>query len=328
MATADELCRQANEKYVDEDYQRAVELYSEALSKDNERDDIYCHRAQANLKLGNLSDAALDCDKAIHLNDKNSKAYIRKGTALFQMDEIGKALDVFKEGKSMSDSDGTFTDWIAKCEDRISMSPATAVPKPSIKHEWYQTHTHVVITVFAKKVKKENLVVDVEERKVKIQIKEPSFDLDLLLFHHVVPQESLTKIMSTKIEVKLKKTEGIQWSKLEGSPEEQVTVPFATALPSEDVPKYPTSSHYTRDWDKLAKDVTEEEKNEKLEGDAGLNKFFQNLYGDASDETKRAMMKSFSESGGTVLSTNWSEVGAKKVEVKPPDGMEYKQWQQ
>lgn len=33
------------------------------------------------------------------------------------------------------------------------------------------------------------------------------------------------------------------------------------------------------------------------------------------------------ESGGTVLSTNWKDVGKKKVDVKPPDGMEYKQYQ-
>ena len=33
------------------------------------------------------------------------------------------------------------------------------------------------------------------------------------------------------------------------------------------------------------------------------------------------------ESGGTVLSTNWGEVGKDKVEVKPPDGMEYKKWE-
>ena len=29
-----------------------------------------------------------------------------------------------------------------------------------------------------------------------------------------------------------------------------------------------------------------------------------------------------------MLSTNWSEVGKEKVEVKPPDGMEYKKYQQ
>lgn len=32
------------------------------------------------------------------------------------------------------------------------------------------------------------------------------------------------------------------------------------------------------------------------------------------------------ESGGTVLSTNWEEVGKKTVDRKPPDGMEWKSW--
>jgi hypothetical protein len=33
------------------------------------------------------------------------------------------------------------------------------------------------------------------------------------------------------------------------------------------------------------------------------------------------------ESNGTVLSTNWKEVGTKKVEGSPPDGMEMKKWE-
>lgn len=38
------------------------------------------------------------------------------------------------------------------------------------------------------------------------------------------------------------------------------------------------------------------------------------------------MNKSFQESGGTVLSTNWGEVGSKKVEGTPPKGLEMKDW--
>jgi hypothetical protein len=46
----------------------------------------------------------------------------------------------------------------------------------------------------------------------------------------------------------------------------------------------------------------------------------------ATPEQMKAMNKSYQESGGTVLSTNWNEIGKEETPVKPPDGMEFKKW--
>jgi len=61
-------------------------------------------------------------------------------------------------------------------------------------------------------------------------------------------------------------------------------------------------------------------------GDSTINSFFQKIYADADEDTRRAMVKSFSESGGTTLSTDWNNVGKKRVEVTPPSGSEWKKW--
>ena len=39
------------------------------------------------------------------------------------------------------------------------------------------------------------------------------------------------------------------------------------------------------------------------------------------------MNKSFVESNGTTLSTNWSEIGSKVTEGQAPDGMELKKYE-
>ncbi|CAK5094855.1 unnamed protein product [Meloidogyne enterolobii] len=93
-------------------------------------------------------------------------------------------------------------------------------------------------------------------------------------------------------------------------------------------PSLPTSSgpsdlsaKYAK-WDKLAKEVDEND-----EAEDSVDKLFQKIYQDASDDTKKAMIKSFTESKGTVLSTNWSEVKKAQVEMKPPKGSEFKPYE-
>lgn len=120
-------------------------------------------------------------------------------------------------------------------------------------------------------------------------------------------------------------------------------------------PSYPTSSKTgPKDWDKLADELTkkrtkkESNEHKNTEGAAGgedqavaeeetddfddddegdpVNGFFKKLYKGADPDTQRAMMKSYQESNGTALSTNWAEVGKGKVETSPPEGMVAKKW--
>ncbi|KAI0110529.1 SGS-domain-containing protein [Hypoxylon sp. NC0597] len=92
------------------------------------------------------------------------------------------------------------------------------------------------------------------------------------------------------------------------------------AKPAGNAQAYPTSSKKgIVNWDKID-DGDDDEK----EGD--VNTFFQKLYKDADDDTRRAMMKSYIESNGTSLSTNWAEAKDKTYKTQPPDGAEARKW--
>lgn len=49
-----------------------------------------------------------------------------------------------------------------------------------------------------------------------------------------------------------------------------------------------------KNWDAIEKQAVKEEEDESLEGDAAVNKMFRKMYNDASDDVRRAMMKSYS----------------------------------
>lgn len=179
--------------------------------------------------------------------------------------------------------------------------------------------------------------------------------IDFDLADEVVPAESKFDILATKIEVKMKKARPARWQSLEDSGTGSVSAWQSKVDSSAPTAKVYPSSKGPKNWDALSKN----EEEEKLEGDAALNKVsgsgtpsrpqartdwhlldicvlccvvflaqqvFKDIYSNASDDQRRAMMKSFYESGGTVLSTNWEDVGKAPVKGSPPEGLEMRRW--
>ncbi|KAG8520297.1 Protein SGT1, partial [Galemys pyrenaicus] len=304
--------QQPRDALIEKDPQAALEELTKALEQKPDDAQYYCQRAYCHILLGNYCDAVADAKKSLELNPNNSTAMLRKGICEYHEKNYVAALETFTEGQKLNRS-----------QDEVSASQRTHQSK--IKYDWYQTDSQVIITLMIKNVQKNDVNVEFLEKELSALVKLPSgedYNLKLRLLHPIIPEQSTFKVLSTKIEIKMKKPEAVRWEKLEG----QGDVPKPKQFIADVKNLYPSSSHYTRNWDKLVGEIKEEEKNEKLEGDAALNKLFQQIYSDGSDEVKRAMNKSFMESGGTVLSTNWSDVGKRKVEINPPDDMEWKKY--
>lgn len=182
--------------------------------------------------------------------------------------------------------------------------------KVKIRDDWYQDNESVTVTIYAKQVDKNVLQVDFNARSVSISFpsadnSEYSYNLDPL-FGAIDPALSTCRVFSTKVELTLKKVSAGKWPSLEGSAE---TFSQLTIL-------YPSSSKKAIDWSSFeVSDEVEESED-----------FFAKLYKDVDEDTRRAMMKSYVESNGTVLTTNWSEAKLKTFEVSPPEGMEVKKW--
>jgi suppressor of G2 allele of SKP1 len=273
--------------------------------------------------------------------------------ACFSMEEYTTAKAAFEQGRELDDKNAQFKTWIRKCNAEIdeemasettaaapSAAPVPAAaaaptyqppaPKPAarFRHDFIQTPTHVTVTFYMKGATKENCEVTFEECVLSLDWTISSSDSWQVtfdpLFESIVPEECTYACYSTKVEIKLKKKTSGKWDSLECKNEKALD-----ELTEEEIKRrrdyYPSSKAQggeAKNWDKIAHEL----KDDKLEGEEPLNDFFQQIYGRGDPEIRKAMNKSFQESGGTVLSTNWGEVGSKKVEGTPPAGLEMKKW--
>ncbi|KAG0239134.1 Protein SGT1 A [Actinomortierella wolfii] len=379
MSAVQELFAQGSHAFADEDYELALDLYSQAIAQSSTHPEIFLKRSTTYQKLGKDKEAYDDAIKALALvqekasvdKDVEAKALLRKGVAAYHLQDYATAKAALEACHAINPELRTLSQWMRKVDqeyaklpkpaatteaaaapaattsafttaapsDKSSGTPiasaatiAAAAAQPTtpavhrVRHEWYQNDSYVTISVFIKNAKKENVDVQMTERTVSVSVKMPtgsdySLELDPLS-HPIVPGESRYEVLSTKIEIQLKKERvAVKWGALEG----EDTNAGSMATTASATPVYPSSSRRgPKDWDALDREAAKEE--EKADGDKALNQLFAQIYKDADDDTKRAMMKSFTESNGTCLSTNWAEVSKGTVETRPPEGMVAKKY--
>lgn len=237
---------------------------------------------------------------------------------------------------------------------------AARTPADKVKYTWYQNRETVTVDILAKGVPEKSVSIDVGRESITVSFPtslDSTFDLTIDPLYAEVDDKNVSKrFSSTKIAIQVRKVDASQtWRSLEKS-EDKSSLTLGASVNSQPVaqakgPAYPTSSRSgPKNWDQIAKSYNKPKQSDKddegaqsdrqgdrsdavyvddNEDDVGdpTNAFFSRLFAGADPDTRRAMMKSYQESGGTALSTNWSEVSKGRVPVTPPEGMEERKYE-
>ncbi|KAF8922594.1 SGS domain-containing protein [Mucidula mucida] len=196
-----------------------------------------------------------------------------------------------------------------------------------LRHEFYESDEYLTLSIFDRGADPSQVEVQFAPRKFTYTNGDKSLVLEPLK-GQINPESSTYNVGKVKVEVKFAKMNLGRWGDLVGdSPDPLAAFPAEPAITATSVKPKPK-----KNWEGITDGILKSEKEKTTDedpnvgGDATLNSFFQKMFADADEDTKRAMMKSYSESGGTTLSTNWDEVGKERVTVKPPAGQEWKKW--
>ncbi|XP_015069631.1 outer envelope protein 64, chloroplastic [Solanum pennellii] len=95
--TSAEMAKEkGNQAFKEKQWQKAIGFYTEAIKLNGNSATYFSNRAAAHLGMGNFLQAEADSSKAIDLDKKNVKAYLRRGTAREMLGYYKEAIEDFR----------------------------------------------------------------------------------------------------------------------------------------------------------------------------------------------------------------------------------------
>ncbi|EEY21530.1 glucose insensitive transcription protein [Verticillium alfalfae VaMs.102] len=189
----------------------------------------------------------------------------------------------------------------AVAEKKAAEAAQREKPK-EVRVDFFQSSASVSVSVFVKGVPKD--------------VFRAEFTEDLVRLSHIPGHEP----WSSSVSRSASPSNGAHSRRAADAPAAAPAKVAAAPAPAPAAAAPSSSRTGAKNWDKVLADEDDTEKE-------SVNDFFKTLYKGATDEQKRAMMKSFTESNGTSLSTNWEDVKTGKVETVPPEGVNVKKWE-
>ncbi|KAF5805504.1 putative tetratricopeptide-like helical domain superfamily, acetyltransferase A, auxiliary subunit [Helianthus annuus] len=95
-AAAEIAQEKGNAAFKAKSWQKAIGFYTDAIKLNSTTATYFSNRAAAYLEVGSFILAEADCTKAIDLDKKNVKAYVRRGTAREMLGSYKKAIEDFR----------------------------------------------------------------------------------------------------------------------------------------------------------------------------------------------------------------------------------------